>query len=65
MQRPVAGCGNPNGGLGWWALGETRSGKVIAHGIGGCVPPCGARREVHPGKGRGGGGSSGEQRGSS
>ena len=30
MQRPVAGCGNPNGGLGWWALGEKRSGKVMA-----------------------------------
>lgn len=56
MQGPVAGCGNRNGELGWWALGEKRSGKAMEHGIGGWVPPCGAGREVHPGKGRGGGG---------
>ena len=35
VQQPVAGCGNPNGGLGWWARGEKRSGKAMEHGIGG------------------------------
>lgn len=63
MQGPVAGCGNRNGELGWWALGEKRSGKAMEHGIGGWVPPCGAGREVHPGKGRGGGGHQGNREG--